>query len=80
MPRLVLYCTHEIQMPTLHASLRQLNQEQVATAVTEAIQGHHACDVQVVSSPVQGQSPIWVGKCRIGETECLWKLMRGLYE
>ena len=79
MPRLVLYCTRKIDLPSMGA-LEQLTEERIMSVVTEAFRQYNASTVRVVSAPVAGQSPVWEGKCRIEETECLWKLMRGLYE
>src|SRR5438876_11764725 len=57
MPRLVLYCTHEIQMPTLHASLRQLNQQPLPPPATHATHRHPAPALPAAPSPPHPQTP-----------------------
>ena len=79
MPRLVLYCAQKTDLPSMGA-LEELSEERVRSVVSEAFERYKATGISVSSVPVPGQSPVWEGKCKVGDTECIWKLMRGLYE
>jgi len=83
MPRLVVYCTYEIQIDNpLHRSLGDLTSEEVLKMVKDALPKPFVPEtVRVSSAPIPRQSPIWVGRCHTDtKKECLWKLMRGLWE
>jgi hypothetical protein len=83
MPRLVLIHSRRIDVPSPDPKtpIFQLESERVANAILTAIRGQYRSDrVELLSVPILEYDQRWVGSCRVGDIEFVYRFSRGLFD